>query len=237
MSWRTRHWLLASLLPLVLQTGAVAEDSDDEVFPACAKLADELETLVYFGNGVLTEVGEADEAAEELNLACKSRLDSLRDHDETFRDEIYTLTTAYNPTVTEFADTAEVLIQKAVETGADPQIVQDFTGIGLLYSAFPKDTDREAFLDNAIRALANPQAVEERYKEQLLDPEFNAELREAFREYVVERLSDLNETNSKIEDQYIQALKAGKRVIVIPHSQGNSLREHDHRSSSGGEPR
>lgn len=77
----------------------------------------------------------------------------MRDGSERYSDESYTFNVAYNPTVRTIADVSEVLIQKAIEEGASPDVVEDFSGNALLYSAFLSSTERDIFIRSAARAL------------------------------------------------------------------------------------
>lgn len=199
---------------------AVAQVEDEASSSVCFELPEELKTNVYFGNGVRTESGNAYETREELRNVYESRLNALRDSSEDFKDEKYTFKVAYNPTVSTLSDTSEVLVQKAIELGADPEAVEDFTGIGLLYMAFLTESEREGFIGNAIQSLRDLEEEEERYQ-QLLEEGLNEELRLAFNAYVAEKLSDLDDTNTAIEALYRRDMDNGERVIVIPHSQGN----------------
>ena len=175
------------------------------------------ETRVYFANGVKTLLEDADEVATEFEEAYQKPLESLRDGQKEFKDEIYSFDVAYNKTVSSLKDVAEVMIQKAQEEGID---TEDLTGVELLEVIFLTDTARQ----NAIlglRPLLTPPGSPTRNYDPLEDPEVVAALRAEFEAYIADRLAQLDSTNTSIANQYISDLDSGKRVIVVPHSQGN----------------
>lgn len=210
--------VLLALLLLTISSQAQASSSVSKSLP------DTLETNVYYGNGIRTLEEEAKTDLAEIKIEYEDHLNALRDSSEDFRDETYSFDTAYNPTFGGVEDIAEVLLQKARELELLKNLGEvtqsTLSGLDLLEIAMFDGADRESFVRAKLADTPSGDVSEVDFEE-IVNPRFWNPIRQAYQDFMRERLADLNTTDSDLTSKYVSDMKAGRRVIVLAHSQGN----------------
>ena len=161
-------------------------------------------TEIYFANGVGNSEKDAKMSAGYLRKRYKSILDSLGEGNYGTSNFPY----AYNPTINEFYDVVEVLNEKSREQGfgeslSGLQILRLIQG-GLNSGEF---SILVLPLVGPIGAIA-------------LDPLFSFASDEITKAQA-KAIKNIPEVEAEHTDLYTSSLRAGKRVFVIAHSQGN----------------
>ncbi|MBA6389911.1 DUF2135 domain-containing protein [Colwellia sp. BRX10-3] len=159
-------------------------------------------TAFYFANGILTSPFAAKFMAKKMKNAYKSQFESLHENSS------YEFSDAYNYSQGALTDITQVLQQKMDEDGADG--INGYQIYELISSGLDNDAIRAVL---AVRLTPSALAV---FTDTLLE-----ELGESMTQASVEAISDRLTVNSEHVGLYEADLLSGKRVLIMPHSQGN----------------
>jgi len=193
-------------LLVLFSRGAVAIDG-------CLAPVDEEQqkTAVYYINGIWTSEADAELNREYLAV--------------TFRNfQILPTNTLYqkiyNPTAGKLRDLAEVFAQKTREKGINQGEMSDSQFLRTVLST--TDTDSlSRMLKKTLKWLGVEDSTLESISTSILDQidEVRNSISEAIREQL--ETSGVDTTSDKYRGVLQDALATGRRVIVVPHSQGN----------------
>lgn len=174
----------------------------------CSVLSTDNSTSIYFSNGILTEPLAADFTVIDLKNAYKSSLEFL-DSSST-----YDFFKAYNETQGALTDITQVLQQKQNELG----IVDDGLSAYQVYQWVQSrlSVDEVRALIAVSVGIVNKSALAAAITEESLESLSNTML-EASSDALLERKN----VNASHVGFYEADLLAGKRVIIVAHSQGN----------------
>ena len=161
-------------------------------------------TDIYFANGVGNSIKDAEASAAHLSKNYKSILDGLGEGRYGTSNFPY----AYNPTLGKFYDVIEVLNQKSREAGFS----ESLSGLQILRliqgGLNSKEFANAVFVATGLLGLV---AFEVLYRS-AADEVAAAQ---------AEAIKNIPKVEALHTDKYTSALRAGKRVFVIAHSQGN----------------
>ncbi|ABM04840.1 hypothetical protein Ping_3152 [Psychromonas ingrahamii 37] len=194
---KKRSLLFPALLCASLTTPSYA------MLNGCVDTTDaDKKTAVYFANGILTSPYAAENMAFKMGIAYKNQFKNLHE------DSSYEFSDAYNYSQGKLTDIAQVLQQKMDEEGVAG--ISGYQIYELISSGLNNDPIRAvlaAFLSTTTNAI---------YTDALLE-----ELGELMTSASVEAIADSLMVNSEHIGLYEANLIAGKRVLIMPHSQGN----------------
>lgn len=162
----------------------------------------EKKTAIYYANGILTSPDDADDMAVKMEVAYKNQFEVLHENSN------YEFFKAYNHSQGTLTDIAQVLQQKMEEEGADG--VTGYRICKLISSGLDNDGIRES-----LATFLTPNALA-RFTDSLLE-----ELGESMTQASIDAIADRLTVNSENVGLYEADLLAGKRVIIMSHSQGN----------------
>ena len=162
----------------------------------------EKKTSVYFANGILTKKFDASFMAKTMKNAYKSQFENLHENPS------YEFSDAYNYSQGALTDITQVLQQKMEEEGADG--ITGYQIYELISSGLDNDAIRATL---AVYLTPNALAL---FTDSLLE-----ELGESMTQASIDAIADRLTVNSEHVGLYEADLLAGKRVIIMPHSQGN----------------
>lgn len=169
----------------------------------CVDTTDSLKkTTVYFANGILTDPDDADDVALKMQIAYKSQFEAMHEN------STYKFTKAYNYSQGALTDITQVLQQKMEEEGAEG--VSGYQIYTLISSGLDNDAIRAA-----LAVYLTPNALA------LISDSLLEELGESMTQASIDAIADRLIVNSQHVNFYESDLIAGKRVIIMPHSQGN----------------
>ncbi|MCF6441872.1 hypothetical protein L1077_20760 [Pseudoalteromonas luteoviolacea] len=154
-------------------------------------------TKVYFANGVDNSPTQADISMRLVKERFKTKLSSLEGH-------TYIFDTAYNDTQGTPKDVVQVFQQKILDEG----------GKGNGYALY-------IMLRNGLSSEFIQQYLDKYFLFGYLSEEKIEEFAQILQEAQVDALQDRSMVNDRHATYYNDALAAGHRVIILPHSQGN----------------
>ncbi|KAF7768869.1 hypothetical protein PCIT_a3386 [Pseudoalteromonas citrea] len=189
------------LIPALLCTGMSMYSHAN--LNGCIDTTDsEKKTAVYFANGILTKKFDASFMAKTMKNAYKSQFESLHENSS------YVFSDAYNYSQGALTDITQVLQQKMDEEGVDG--ITGYQIYDLISSKLNNDAIRATL---AVYLTPNTLAL---FTDSLLE-----ELGESMIQASIDAIADRITVNSEHVGLYEADLLAGKRVIIVPHSQGN----------------
>ena len=189
-------------------SSALAQGEGTGQLWGCVVDPDEKVTDIYFANGVGNSEEDAMMSAGHLS---KFYTDKLKPLKERFGTANFPY--AYNPTLGEFYDVVEVLHQKSREAGFSEWLS------GLQILRLIQGGLNSAEFASVVKVVLLPLSI---------IPGFSFALDELFRfasdeitKAQAEAIKNIPEVEALHTDLYTSSLRAGKRVFVIAHSQGN----------------
>ena len=190
-------------------SSALAQGEGTSQLWGCVVDPDEKVTDIYFANGVGNTEQDAQRSAAHLRNRYKSILDRLGQG----RHGTSNFPHAYNPTINKFYDVVEVLNEKAREESFS----ESLSGLQIL--RLIQGGLNSAEFGSFVKSLLGPAG---------LIPGVSVALDALFRlasdEIVkakAEAIKNIPEVEALHTGLYTSSLRAGKRVFVVAHSQGN----------------
>ena len=177
-------------------------------------------TNIYFSNGVGNTDVDADLSAGHLRKYYTPKLEKLASRGERGRrGERGTIDVlvSYNPTISTFYDVVEVLNQKAREQG----VSQSLSGLQMLrlIQGGLNSVEFRYSVKLAVRATAGG-GLQGQISNLVLDQLFDY-ASDQIAKAQVKAVKNIPKVEADHVGKYTSALRAGKRVFVIAHSQGN----------------
>lgn len=171
-------------------------------------------TNVYFSNGIMTNSREAEITKQLLQHAYKSQLENLRNAEIEYADETYVFLSAKNNTQGLLTDVIQVLQQKATELGIEDQGLTGYQIFSWINNKLSAEEIR--LLISLSVSIVSKSSLSGKITNITL-----TQLSDTLVQANADAARDAQNVNARHINFYEADLVAGKRVIVVAHSQGN----------------
>ena len=181
---------------------------------ACVMETDDQETSIYFSSGVNTEPFQTDNQTRAIEAVYQQSLNSRRDNLTEFADEQYIFLPAFNATQGLATDVIQVLQQRADELGISDDGLTGYEIFTWINDGLNSEEVRQRISISA--SIVFRSTLSGLITDQVLE-----ELGESGVQASANALRDRNVVDRNHFENYTSDLSAGRRVIIIAHSQGN----------------
>ena len=198
-------------------SSALAQGEGTSQLEGCVVKPEEKVTNIYFANGVGNDDTAANLSVGYLRNLYWAILRNLNQKGKG-RYGTFDFLLAYNPTINPFYDVVEVLNQKAREQGVSESL-SGLQILRLIQGGLNSEEFRVA-VKLAMRAALNPTPLTGMATNLVLDELFDY-ASDQISKAQADAIKNIPEVEALHTNMYTSALRAGKRVFVIAHSQGN----------------
>jgi len=189
------------LLPTLLCTSLSAYSLD--TLNGCIDFEEsDKKTAVYFANDILTDPDDADDMAIRMRIAYKTQFESLHEN------STYDFLKAYN-----YSDGALTDITQAIQQEMDEEEADGVSGYQI-YQLISSGLNHDA-IRAVLEVYITPSSLA------IFTDDFIESLGSSMTQATVESIADRLIVKSQHVSLYEADLLSGKRVIILPHSQGN----------------